>query len=884
MAKSIVPVRLLLLLLIAAFPAQAQPASQNIGAKLAEIDRQIEAKRIELGVQGAALAVVVDDKVALLRGYGFKDAARNLPVTPDTVFQIGSTTKAFTGVALMMSVEGKKVSLADHPRKFVSYFKLKDADADKAITILDLVTHRSGLARTDLAWYSGQFTREEVIRLAGLAKPLAKIGQAFHYQNVMYSVAGEVIAAANRTSYEAFLAERILKPLGMTSSTARLADFLAAKDRSDGFEKAVAGMPLETLQPLDVDSIAAGGSLNSTARDLGQWVRFLAAGGEIDGVRLLTRESFATLIAKHQAIAPGHDYGLGWILRDWNGEMLVEHGGNVDGFSAQVAFLPGRRIGFALLTNQNASAMTAAALDIVLSQLAPAAAPVSAPKPAIPASVNPPAALGELIGHYEGDGGSVEIRAAGAAVELVIAGQPPYRLASTGIDTYSLEGLPQTFVLTLKRDGRRTVSGFTLKQPNGTFEFVRRMASPVDHQTRARLEAGTYFTDGFKLDITHEGGALLMRVAGQPDYALQLVEGRRYKLGGAPAGFFVTFRPARAIPGRTEAFLEQKPPQPNLVLLKKDEAALTMAADKSSGIFKELVGLYEANGGAVEITLVNDRVSLVVAGQDPYPLSATAKDKYSLGGLANTYMLEVQRGANGAVSGFVLRQPNGTFPYTRATHAKADISLETLMARALLAVGGEAELRKVRTLVMSGQSDFVHQGLAGEFLIRMKTPNLRSVRFLTRQFGTPRQILHEYCNASTCGLMVGRRPGRMKFGKELEEARMEARIQDLLDWRTNYKSPKLSGPVAVDGEQSYLVEYEASSGGVVREYYSAKTYLLVRRETSAAVERFGDFREVGGLTFPFETRLDVAGTGEVVNRTEKIEINPVLNDAEFRGQ
>lgn len=879
MPKSALLLRLAAILLLIAVPAQAQRTQQDFATRLGEIDRLIEAKRTELGVQGAALAVVVDDKVVLLKGYGFKDAAGKLPVTPNTVFQIGSTTKAFTGVALMMSVEAKTVSLGDHPRKFVAYFKMRDAEADKAITIRDLVTHRSGLSRTDLAWYTGQFTREEVIRIAGFAKQQAKIGQAFLYQNVMFSVAGEVIASANKTSYEAFLAERIFKPLAMTSSTATLAQFLAAPDHSLGFEQRVAGKPLEVLQPLNADSIAAAGSLNSTARDMAQWVRFLTAGGEIDGKRLLTKEGFAVTIAKHHTLGAGNDYGLGWILRDWNGERLVEHGGNVDGFTAQVAFLPGRRIGFALLTNQNLSTLGAEAIEIILSQLVPVAQAPS--KPAAPVATQ--ANVRELIALYDGPGGSVEIRAAGAGVEFVIAGQPPYLLSATGNDTYSLTGLPRTFVLTVKRDARGAVSGFVLKQPNGTFEFVRRSSNPVEDKASARPETGTYITDGFKFDVVFEGGSLRMRVAGQPTYTLELVTGRRYKLGGAPDGFFVTFRPSNAVPGRLEAFLEQPPPQGNLVLLKKDEAALAMAADKS-GPLKDLIGVYESKGGAIEITLVKDKVSLVIAGQNPYPLVAAPEGKFTLGGLPSTFSLEVKRGANGAVIGFVLKQPNGTFEYAREASQKADLSLETVMARALLAAGGEAELRKVKTLALNGKVDFVHQGLSGELVVLMKTPNLRSVRFVTRMFGDARQILHEYCNARSCGLMVGLRSGRTKFGKELDQARMEAGIQDLLEWRTLYKSPKLTGPTLIDGESAYVVEYQDASKSVVKTFFSAKTYLIVRRETEAAVERFSDFRKVGALTFPFEHKLTAVGTGEVVNKIDKIDINPALDDAEFNGR
>ena len=171
------------------FAAQAQFAAPELQQRLATLERLIESKRLELGVQGASLVVVMDGRVVLLKGFGVKDAVKKLPVTPDTVFQIGSATKAFTGLAMMLSVEEKKLALSDPPRKFVPYFKLQDADADQRITLLDLLTHRSGLQRTDLAWYSGQFTREEVIRIAGQAKPQAKLGEAFLYQNVMFSVA-----------------------------------------------------------------------------------------------------------------------------------------------------------------------------------------------------------------------------------------------------------------------------------------------------------------------------------------------------------------------------------------------------------------------------------------------------------------------------------------------------------------------------------------------------------------------------------------------------------------------------------------------------------------------------------------------------------------------
>src|SRR5687767_10562295 len=216
--------------------ASATPTqSSGLAEKLAKIEKEIEEKRKELGVPGVAVAIVKDDKVVFQRGFGWRDVERKLPVTADTLFAIGSCTKAFTAMAAVISQDAGKLSLDESPKKHLSYFKLQDPEADAKITVRDLLAHTSGLIRSDVVNSTGVLNREEVIKVAGWAKPTAKLREEFQYQNTMYSAAGEVVAKANGTTWERFIEERIFKPLGMKSSNTSIRDMARVSDHATGY-------------------------------------------------------------------------------------------------------------------------------------------------------------------------------------------------------------------------------------------------------------------------------------------------------------------------------------------------------------------------------------------------------------------------------------------------------------------------------------------------------------------------------------------------------------------------------------------------------------------------------------------------------------------------
>src|SRR5437868_4385329 len=149
---------------------------------------------------GMAVAIVQDDKVIFLKAYGVKEIGKPEPVTVDSLFQIGSTTKAFTTTAMAMLVDEKKLDWDDSPRKYLDYFRLADPCADGLVTMRDLVSHRTGLSRHDELWDGSPFSREEIIRRVGEMKLTKPIRSTYQYNNIMFIAAGEVVAAISKMS------------------------------------------------------------------------------------------------------------------------------------------------------------------------------------------------------------------------------------------------------------------------------------------------------------------------------------------------------------------------------------------------------------------------------------------------------------------------------------------------------------------------------------------------------------------------------------------------------------------------------------------------------------------------------------------------------------
>lgn len=321
---------------------------------------------------GLGVAVVENGEITLTRGYGVRRLGGPDRCDENTIFGIASNTKAMTAAALAMLVEEGKVEWDAPVTRYLPDFAMSDPVVTKLITVRDLLVHRSGLtlgAGDLMLWPAPTHTRAEIV--AGL-KYLPIGGQfrgGYAYDNVLYVVAGEVIAAASGMSWEAFIQTRILDPLGMTDTvpSPALVDRRRRAEPHARMGPPVRGLGPQTVLPFDrsFDAAAPAGGVNTTPRDIGKWLRAQLALGALPNGQRLWSEASAREMWKPQTITSSSEgptadnpvrpsiqaYALGWVVQDHRGERLLSHTGGLAGFISYTGLLPGRRSGIMVMTN-----------------------------------------------------------------------------------------------------------------------------------------------------------------------------------------------------------------------------------------------------------------------------------------------------------------------------------------------------------------------------------------------------------------------------------------------------------------------------------------------------------------------------------------------------
>ena len=330
-------------------------------------------------VPGAGVAIVRNDSVIYARGYGVREVGKPAPVTERTVFAIGSSSKAFTAAAVAMLVDDKKVSLDAKASQYLPGFQLADPYASRELTVRDLLSHRSGLARGELAWYGSGFDRDEIVRRVRFLQPTWSFRSQFGYQNIMYIAAGQVVAHTANTTWDDFVRDRILTPLGMTSSTTSVRQLAGRTDLSTPhFEADGVVKPLAEWR--NIDNAGPAGSINSTPLDMARWLRLQLGKGSFEGKRLISERMIDEMRTPHTVVPIDtgarranpythlQAYGLGWFVQDYRGKLVVQHGGNVDGMTALVAMMPEENFGIVILTNMNGTGMPTTLMNRVFDQ------------------------------------------------------------------------------------------------------------------------------------------------------------------------------------------------------------------------------------------------------------------------------------------------------------------------------------------------------------------------------------------------------------------------------------------------------------------------------------------------------------------------------------
>ncbi|MEP7274183.1 MAG: serine hydrolase [Acidobacteriota bacterium] len=311
-------------------------------------------------VPGLAIAIVKNKEVIYAKGFGYRDVEKQTPVTADTLFAIGSSTKAFTTFVLGSLVDQGKIEWDKPVRAYIPWFRLYDPSSTERLTVRDMVTHRSGLPRHDLVWYNNyNASRESLVRRLAYLEPSADLRSKWQYNNLMFLTAGYLTEVITGKTWEDAVREHILTPLAMTRTTFSIEDSQKDNNFALGYGKKSSGVERLPFRP--ITNIGPAGSINSSVNEMSRWVITHLNGGKY-GDRKLAEA--ATVADMHQAQmvtgsnSPepeilGGEYGMGWFLTGYRGHGRVEHGGNIDGFSASVALLPKDGIGWVVLTNMN---------------------------------------------------------------------------------------------------------------------------------------------------------------------------------------------------------------------------------------------------------------------------------------------------------------------------------------------------------------------------------------------------------------------------------------------------------------------------------------------------------------------------------------------------
>jgi len=351
--------------LVTAQPAPRSPSDAELKTIIANFDVSAQKARQEWGLPGMAIAIVKDGKIIFAKGYGTKAVGGTDPVTPNTLFEIGSTSKAFTAALVAMEVDKGTIGWNDRVIDHMPEFRMSDPWVTREFTVTDTMAQRSGLSDhwgTDLALLG--YNRTEMIRAQQYAQPVSSFRSQYMYQNVMFLVPAAIVEKKSGRAWEDDVKQRIFTPLGMTNSTTTLAAFRSAKDvitlhtvglQKDGTLGAVALSPNWTFADFG-DSIGPAGGIGSTANDMARWAIFQLGNGTVDGKQIISPANLNFMHSPKTPMGQNMDtkqyYAQGWIYQEMpTGGASVWHNGETLGSHAMVLLVPRENLGIVVLGN-----------------------------------------------------------------------------------------------------------------------------------------------------------------------------------------------------------------------------------------------------------------------------------------------------------------------------------------------------------------------------------------------------------------------------------------------------------------------------------------------------------------------------------------------------
>jgi len=328
---------------------------------------------------GFAVAVVKGNEIIYSKGFGYRDYENKIPVDNNTLFAIGSSTKAFTSSILGQLRKEDKLSFDESPIKYVPDLKFFNDEMNNSIVIKDLMSHRTGLPRHDWSWYFfPTYDKDSLMRRIEFQEPFTGVRKQWYYNNFMFLTQGVIAERITGKSWEENMYERLLKPLKMTRSNLSIKELRKADNVALGYE--IVDEKISKMDYYRIAGMSPAGSMNSSVNEMSNWLMTWLNKGKFEGNEIIP-EAYINEAMSSQMVINGAlpddefpdihmaTYGYGWMLSSYKGHYRVEHGGNIDGFSADVIFFPSDSIGIVVLANQNGSSVPSLVRNTIADRL-----------------------------------------------------------------------------------------------------------------------------------------------------------------------------------------------------------------------------------------------------------------------------------------------------------------------------------------------------------------------------------------------------------------------------------------------------------------------------------------------------------------------------------
>jgi CubicO group peptidase (beta-lactamase class C family) len=326
------------------------------------LDQYIEKGMKQWQIPGLAIAIVKDGKLVMMKGYGEKEAGKKEKVDENTLFIIASNSKLFTGTAIANLDYEKKLSLNDRVTKYIPWFKLYNPSSTELANVRDMLCHRIGTKtfQGDFTFWDSNLPKDSIIWKMRYLKPVGEFRQDYGYCNSAFLVAGEILTKVTGQSWENYVQQHILSPLGMTNTymnTAGLAQRTNVAQPHNNLYGPLSKIPFD-----QVDNLGPATSMVSNVRDLSKWLLLQLDSGRYEGKQILpwavlqkTRDANILTGSRKSPAFPTHfrAYGLGVYMTDYNGRQVYWHTGGAFGHVTNVCFVPEEKLGITILTNND---------------------------------------------------------------------------------------------------------------------------------------------------------------------------------------------------------------------------------------------------------------------------------------------------------------------------------------------------------------------------------------------------------------------------------------------------------------------------------------------------------------------------------------------------